>query len=189
MINTLIICPHADDETFGVHGYIQRFQHLENISVLVLSSGQDYEKSIFRRKTCCDILNGFELDSYSIGMFEACSFDEQRAKISKRIELAVEIFTPNKILIPCEYELHQDHKLINHLCKIASKPSRHPHINEIIEYSVPESEQFSSTYYDTILNLTQLEYDLKIIDAYKYSTEYIPNIPNSEKFRTLFRRL
>ena len=62
-------------------------------------------------------------------------------------------------------------------------------INEILEYSVPESEQFSASYYDTELLLTEFERDIKVINAYKYHTEYVPDIPKYEKFRTLYRRL
>ena len=143
---------------------------------------------MLRRKICCEILNKFNIN-YSISLFKACSFDAVRNKISNRIELEINNFQPNKVLIPSENELHQDHKLVNHICKVASKPSRHNFIQEILEYSVPESEQFSATYYDTVLELSDEEHKLKKLNADKYSTEYIPQIPNSEKFRTIFRRL
>lgn len=185
---TLIVCPHADDETFGLSGYIQRFQHTEDIRIVVLSSGHDEENSIIRRKVCTELLRKFDI-TFSISIHKACSFDQERSAIAGKIERTINEFQPQKILIPSDTDLHQDHKLVNSLCKIASKPTRHKFINEILEYSVPESEMFSSSYYDTVLNLTDSEMIIKRACAYKYSTEHIPELPNFEKFRTIFRRL
>jgi len=185
---TLIFVPHADNESLALSGYLQRFQRTENIYIIIFSSGNDPISEKFQSVICDEILEKFNI-TYLILDFKACYFNNVRDKLSKIIEGSVNNFKPNKILMCGDFELHQDYKTINHLCKIASKTKIHNFIKEIYEYSVPESEQFSSTYFDTVLQLSPKEMMEKLQDVNKYTTEYLPTIPNCEFFRTVFRRL
>lgn len=189
MKRTLIIVPHTDDETFGLSGYIQRFQHTEKIHIIIVSSGNDIDNSQIRIDQCNKILYKYNVTFEYFNEAFSCKLMQSRDIISFLIEGRIKTFKPNLVMMPNCNDLHQDHKLVNELCKIASKPNRHSYINEILEYCVPESEVFSVTYFDTVLHLTDNEHNQKLADADTYSTEYIPDLPKYEMFKTIYRRL
>jgi len=172
-----------------VSGYIQRFQDTEHIHVLVVSTGNNKKNSDIRIMQCESILSKHKITFELLNIAYSCNLAQSRARLAAVIEEEIKTFKPNKVLIPNSNDLHQDHKLVNELCKIASKPKRHKYIEEILEYCVPESEEFSATFFDTELQLTNNEHIRKVSDANIYSTEYIPFLPKTEKFKTIYRRL
>lgn len=187
MKNILVLAPHADDETFGLYTYLSRRVKDSIVHVHCFSVSHDDKTAEHRHETFANNMRMIGC-SHTVCNHEALNFENYKNNITDSIFNIVENFKPDIVLIPNENDLHQDHKVINHCAKIVCRPSR-TSVEEIMEYKVPGSEHFSSTYFDTVLHLTDDEYNEKEMACNNYSTEIIPEIPRTEEFKTIYRKM
>ena len=175
----LIIAPHLDDETLGC------YSQTKDSFILVICEGFN-KKDKQRIKT---FTNNFK--NYKILKYRDCELTEKDIKdIAEEIAELVHGLKPTRVLIPCEFDLHQDHQIVSKACKVALKRTL-KYTEEVLEYKVQGNYQFSEVYFDTIKNLNNDEIYNKISILKQYITQKfdLANLPNDESFRTIFRRI
>ena len=145
MDRTLVIAPHADDETLGC-GMI--LQILNPVVVLVTSPQQPEFSEAFIASRKIQI----ERIRKEYGTVIELNLPSTRVELLMTIKSLIPLLTNksyDSLLIPSSGDLHSDHKIVNEACMNISKISRCCHIKTIMEYeTLTESFRFiPDTYY------------------------------------------
>lgn len=187
---TMIILAHLDDETFGLGGFMNRFNPY-NVRILIMCNGRNEENHKTRiinfKKNMAKYGYGFKFDvlDYKDLTLQKYLITE----LTDKIDYFVDEFKPNIIITNSEDDIHQDHTIVSKAVKISCRPTRRDFIEEIYELKIPGSEPFTSKYYDTEIFLTDFEYALKKELCENYITEKIPEISKYEYLKTIYRKL
>lgn len=183
----LVVVAHLDDETFGIGGSLLKWKDSHNIKIVSLCQGRDNENTIKRKAAFKKIQSKLNCQS-RIYPYRDLHLDEERLGIlTNIIEIEIEEFCPDIIITNSENDIHQDHKITSHAVRIASRPNR-TNIKEILEFQIPGSEPFSATYFDTVVDISDVILDKNEMCMY-YETEKLPEIYNKEYFKTIYRSL
>ena len=184
----LVVVAHLDDETFGIGGSLLKWKDTHNIKIVSICRGRNKENSAKRVSAFNKVIQKLKCENY-IHYYYDMELDTERLKnITKVIEEQIFEFEPDIVITNSENDIHQDHKIISHATKIACRPSRNNRIKEILEFKIPDSEPFSSTYFDTKVDISDVILDKNELCMY-YDTERLPEIQNFEYFKTIYRRL
>lgn len=190
-MKTMIIVAHLDDESLGMGGTLMKMckNNPYNIRLVSLCTGRDEENSKERIKAFKKNIKSLGC-SYSIFTNRDMTLDMISLKdITKEIETTIDEFQPERIFTTSESDIHQDHQIVSKAVKIACRPSRSK-IKELYEMKIPNNEPFSPTYYDTIIDISDvIEDKKKLCKRYKTENINIEEIQNKEYFRTIYRNL
>lgn len=186
--NILIIAPHADDETFGMNGFIQRYVDDNNITVLCLGTSHN---ELSKKPKCEAFKKNTERFGYDVIMYDhdVLNYSSQTRNITNCISKYAKNNTWDMVFIPSGNDLHQDHKIVNHCAKVVFRPTRNYHLYELYEYQIQGSEHFSATYWNTEMQLSIDEMERKSSACSEYSTENIPVFDKFERFNLIYKRL
>lgn len=188
MKKTLVVIAHLDDEISIAGTIIKLANHdPKNIKIVSLCCGRNKENGIERVTAFNNAWGKYNI-KYSIHNNYDMELEKVLLKdITKIIEDHIDFFDPHVVLTVCGNDLHQDHKIINHATKIACRVSR-SNVKELYEFKIPTIEVYSNTYFDTVINISDV-FELKktISDCY-ISENKIP-IKQNEYFKTLYRKL
>ena len=170
MKKALVLVAHADDETLGAGGLIQKLVKKNwDISIVILSDGiltvrGEVQNNSDDARKACKILGvkepkflGYKdqkFDTYSIA-------DMANSVISLNLE-------PDLIITHVETDLNLDHRLVLDIAKIIGRPKKKP--ISIIGCEVPNTsfwnaKQFPANYFVDIVN--ELETKIKAFSQYK----------------------
>ena len=188
MKRTLIVTAHPDDETFGMGGALIKMCKIDptKVKIVTLCRGRDDINSISRLDAIAKIKNklGFQhsqYDYYDLELERVLIKD-----LTHIIDKEIEDFNPERVFTVNGNDIHQDHKIVSHACKISCRPNR-LNIQELYEFKIPETEPFSETYFDTIIDVYDVEDEKrKLIEM--YTSERKPTVECIEKFKTIYRR-
>jgi len=176
MKNILVVVAHLDDETFGMHGTIQKLKKDNNITIYVMCKGRDNKNSDQRLKAIFKIYKDINVivDSY----YDLTLDRESQNIISDKIRNVI-IENDIDVVYTNANDLHFEHCIINRCTKVASRDI----VKELYEIYIPGSSnitQFNSKVIENI-NITN-----KIDACKKYSTEISNNLINKIEISSKF---
>lgn len=155
--------------------------------VVALCKGRDKDNSkkrseVFREIIYSDLKFGYCINDYY-------DLELERYKISDIadfIQDEIKEYKPDRIIVPSEYDLHQDHVIVSKASKIAARNL----VPELLEMFNPCTKILKENYFDTSLNI-RYEHKYKIECCKKYTTEKIDTskIQKKEYFKTIWREL
>lgn len=131
----LCLSPHPDDIEYSALGTIIKFKDT-NFEIITFSNGGKFDKSTSSKRVeeCIDIwskvsnLNGSFLN-------EKFLVDAKQDELIFNVENKYDLDSYQAILIPAEFDTHQDHKKISDLGKALTRKSQFT----IIEYKTPHT--------------------------------------------------
>lgn len=139
-MRTLIIVAHMDDEVISCGGLIQ--QRLSDdgiVKVLVLHSRvYDYGRKDGGVKELLDFNRAMEFIGVSKDNYICYMLQEGEPgrvgyySLLECIEKELLGFKPDEVIIPSYSDLNQDHKHLNHVCKIALRPDNLQGVTRIL---------------------------------------------------------
>ena len=181
-MNILVVVAHLDDEIFGIGGSLYQWKQ-HNVKIVSMCKGRDDNNTI-ERKHAADKLQDLLACKYKVYNFLDMTLEKVLLKdIAALIELEISEYNPDIVLTVSENDIHQDHKIVSHATKIACRRSN---VKELLEFQIPGSEPYSCTYFDTFNNISM---DVKQRLCEIYESEKMPEINNTEYFKTIYRQL
>lgn len=199
MKKLLVISPHADDETLGAGGTILRYSRNGDkvywINVTNAKEEYGYAKveESQRRNEIERVAERYgveELDNLELkpAGLDEYSTSELVQKFSERIKR----IQPQIILLPYQYDVHSDHRIVFDVVYSCTKAFRYPSIEKILcmeilsetDYAVAD-HGFVPNYYVDISDY--MEEKLDIMKEYKSEIKPSPFPRNAEAVRGLAR--
>ena len=188
---TMIIVPHLDDAEFGMGGTLIKLckeNNPKDVKIVVLCEGRDAENAEAR-------LKAYAKNIFLVG-FQTCVYHYKDMElelvplkeITKLIEDELEDFKPSRIFTTSESDIHQDHQICAKAVKIACRPNRYV-VDEFYEFMIPDNNPWNATYYDTVVDVSDVQI-MKTTICEVYTTEkYSQNteINSREFFKTIHR--
>lgn len=182
--NILILSPHADDEILGCGGFISKYSKKNyNINVLVLTNANIGAPEIYSQKKIKQIRNEAEIANKIIGTkkiffenFPALNLKSfPLYKIANMINKYISKINPEIVLLPSNYDINDDHKIIFNAAKVALRPNKKRNIKKILSYEVlsetewnEDEKSFNPNYF---VNLKKSDIDRKVRAFYKYKSQ------------------
>jgi len=174
-MEALVLVAHADDETLGAGGTIQKVvKRVWKVNVVILSNGLlevrgKGEDNRFGAIAACEVLG--------VGEPKLLGFADQQFDQVPMAELANSVFSlglePDLILTHSETDLNLDHKITCQVAKIVGRPKKKP--ISILACEIPNTsfwngEPFPANFY---VDITE-EIDRKIEAFARYENELQP---------------
>jgi len=184
----LVVVAHLDDETFGIGGSLLKWKDTHDIKIISLCHGRDNENTIKRKDAFKKVQSKLGCQARVYHYRDLYLDTERLGTLTQIIENEIKEFCPDIVITNSENDIHQDHKITSHAVRIAARPNRNNNIKELLEFQIPGSEPFSSTYFETIVDISDVILDKNEMCMY-YETEKLPEIYNNEHFKTIYRRL
>jgi len=188
MKRTLIVIPHLDDETFGIGGTLFKMcnEDPSKVRVLALCKGRNYKNSVERKKAFHIIQEHLEfgytvLDHYDMELENVLLRD-----LTHVISSEIYKFNPERVITVSGNDIHQDHQITSHAVQIVVRPGKTP-VNELLEFQIPGSEPFTSTYFDTVSDVSDVSLAKQRMLSY-YTSENQPDLIQQERFKTVYRK-
>jgi LmbE family N-acetylglucosaminyl deacetylase len=176
-MRTLIIAAHMDDEALSTGALVVR-RIREGGEVFVLTVyGRVYE---YGKETvdesyaeqCLDFMQAKEKLGYQLhrcmNLTEGEPAQVGYYKILERIEGVLSTFSPHEVVIPSASDMNQDHKFLNHACKIALRPANLQGVVRILEAHAFDGIPTSANYF---IPMTANDLMVKLIAIEQYRRE------------------
>ncbi|MDA7733960.1 PIG-L family deacetylase [Candidatus Pelagibacter sp.] len=198
--NVLVIAAHADDETLGCGGTIQKFKKLgHNVYVMVFTDGVSSRKKKLSKKIndrskqlkkVSKLLNFKIFKQYNLP-------DNELDKISnlelvKKIEAAIIKISPEIILTHSSKDLNIDHQKISNATITACRPLPKSKIKQLLFFEIPSSSEWN--FNSNVINFNPnkfydisgfIEKKLEAIKIYKSEIRQYPHPRSLEGIKTL----
>lgn len=188
-MKTMVVVAHLDDETICCGGLLIQSSHQEDfqeVMVLVMCKGRNKKNSLKRYKAFTKIADSLGF-SYAIYDNWDLTLDTKMIpEISEAIRGEIKRFRPQRIIVPSEYDLHQDHLVVSRAGKIASRNL----VPELLEMYNPCSKPLRENYFDTALDIThEIQQKVKLLGLYTTEKIDTSEFPTKEYFKTIWREL
>ena len=197
MKKILVVSPHADDETLGAGGSILRYSRNGDkvywINVTNAKKEYGYTETEERQRRCeierAAVRYGVEqLDNLEL---KPAGLDEY--KTSELVQIFCEKIRniqPEIVIIPFQYDVHSDHRIVFDVVYSCTKAFRYPSIEKILsmeilsetDYAVSDNG-FVPNYYVDISDY--MEEKIDILKEYKSEIRPSPFPRNEEAIRGL----
>ncbi len=199
----LIICAHPDDEVLGCGGFISKFVNKINIKVLVIAEGSScrfeansnfnrVEQEIQKRnKYFKNAMKYLKINKYNLNNFKCGRLDEYSIiDISKIIEKEINFFKPDTIFTHSNFDVNNDHRIVNQATIQATRPNALNYIPNILSFEVLSSTEWNYNYSfnpNYFINLSTKDINKKINALKYYKTEInkYPHPRSTEGIRAL----
>lgn len=152
MDRTLVVAPHADDETLGVGGTIlRRKSEGSRVGWLIITSvtvqnGWSESESQKREQEIADITKFYSFDDVFRLEFAPAGIDMVPMRnIVSTISDIVADFMPTEIFIPHGSDVHSDHRIVSQAVISASKWFRNPSVKRLLAYETLSETDFGSS--------------------------------------------
>lgn len=185
MSSTLVIAPHADDETLGCGGTILKMRRegvrLGWLLVTSPSVEHGYPEDFVRRRVSeiQAVTQRYGFDFVKILDFPPGGIAEaSRKTLVGRLSDAMNEFAPQTVFLPHGGDVHSDHRIIFEACQSALKTFRAPQAERILCYeTLSETEQgFAPSFLPNVfVDISGfLEGKLGVIELYASETATFP---------------
>ena len=152
MDRTLVVAPHADDETLGVGGTIlRRKSEGSRVGWLIITSvsvqnGWSESESQKREQEIADITKFYSFDDVFRLEFAPAAIDmvPMRNVVSTISDIVAD-FMPTEIFIPHGSDVHSDHRIVSQATISASKWFRNPSVKRLLAYETLSETDFSAS--------------------------------------------
>lgn len=152
MDRTLVVAPHADDETLGVGGTIlRRKSEGSRVGWLIITSvsvqnGWSESESQKREQEIADITKFYSFDDVFRLEFAPAGIDmvPMRNVVSTISDIVAD-FMPTEIFIPHGSDVHSDHRIVSQAAISASKWFRNPSVKRLLAYETLSETDFSAS--------------------------------------------
>jgi LmbE family N-acetylglucosaminyl deacetylase len=179
-MRTLVIAPHMDDEAISCGGLIaRRLSEGAEVGVLcVYGRVYDYgrhdgteeeEKDFFAAKKALGFQHHWlgqlrEGEPHTVGFY----------KVLELLEGGISAFKPDELVIPSADDLNQDHRHLNHVCRIALRPINLGFCHRVLEFVALDGRVRQPTYF---VALTRSDFLLKLcaINCYQRERRQLPS--------------
>lgn len=199
----LVIAPHADDEILGCGATIAR--HVSEgarVQIAILTNASEGSPELFSKDYIARLRKEALMAHEMLGV-EKTIFRELPAPkldqlsvsdVSQVISEIIELFKPNRIYIPFENDLHNDHKIIFQSCLVAARPLPESKIEKILAYeTLSETEwaapfpqnAFVPNYYINIEHF--LETKIQAFELFESQIKQFPHPRSSKTIEALAR--
>ncbi len=174
-MRTLIIAPHADDESISCGGLIQkRLQDGHQVYILVVHGRvYDYGKQsveMTREEEEDDFRSAKEILgvrlSQCLNLIEGEPSQLGYYKALQPIEYVMQNFDPHEIIVPGAAHLNQDHRFLSHVLGIALRPVNLRNVNRVLEF-LPLDGTVQTPNHFIGITQEQMEHKLEAIAAYR----------------------
>lgn len=132
-MNVLVIAPHADDETIGCGGTMARYaSEGHDVSVAILTGhGDDGPHPVFPQ----EVFDGIRAEAAKahalLGVRRTLLREIPSVRVAEKPlwevnRIVFEVFEeacPEVVLVPFQFDLHEDHRRIFAACSVAWRPS------------------------------------------------------------------
>lgn len=187
-MQALLLCAHADDETLGAGGTLQKLVARGwKVDVVVMSDGIVRERGIVQDNrpsafAACRMLGASEPSFLG---FADQRFDEVTIADLSNAVSSLEL-EPDLIISTAETDLNRDHRLVAEAGRIIGRPRRKP--VSILECEVPNTtfwngRAFPANYYVDITE--QIETKLRAFEQYANEVQPFPHPWSREGLRLL----
>ena len=143
--NILVLSPHADDEILGCGGFIAKYSKQGySIYVVILTNANKGAPEIYSAKQIQKIRDEAKKANVLIGT-KKLFFENLPGlnlnnypfyKIINIINSYINNISPEIILIPSIYDIHEDHKIIFKAAKVSMRTNKKSNIKKILSYEV-----------------------------------------------------
>ena len=182
-MKTLIIAPHMDDEAISCGGLIVRRCEMGGTVRVLAIHGRHYGPVGENEQAFSD---GKEVHDFflSLGKLGASGsallLREGEPAIHGfydllgPIEAELKTFQPDEIVIPSADDLNQDHRHLNHVCKIALRPMNLLGTGKVLEFAALDGVVRKTNYFVT-LTRGELDQKLSAINCYRRERRSLPS--------------
>lgn len=195
----LIIAAHPDDEVLGCGGLLSRLKLSGSaVMVVVLGEGsscryvQPYAEKLqedieARRNGFLAAMNLFSITNFQLHDLPCGRFDTVPIiEINKMIERMILEFKPSIVFTHYEYDVNNDHRIVNRAVKMATRPATDGSVQSVLEFEVLSSSECAFDGKPFIPNffykLTRKDVDLKsqALECYESEVSDFP-FPRSSR--------
>lgn len=184
-MKTLIIAPHADDETLGCGGTILRkIDEGEIVGWLLITNivndkNVDVGRIKTRQEEILKVVNelGINKKNFFSLDFEPTKLDEVPFSfLVTKISNVINTFKPEEIFIPYAHDVHSDHRIVFKASVASSKSFRHSYVKTILSYETPSETDFiidpEFKFYPNVFIDISKYIDRKLDIMFNYKSEF-----------------
>lgn len=142
---TFYVIPHCDDELFCLGDIISRLKKHETIYVYLVCANDSQRigrfDEVFNRLQFAHKqakINIYKTDVCPLFTNDYVNLYDNRFTIEKEIQIIL-MNSDIKRVVSCPDDSHTDHKVVNDLVRINTRPDRNSSVDEVLEYYVPGS--------------------------------------------------
>lgn len=142
---TLYVIPHCDDELFCLGDIISRLKKHETIYVYLVCANDPQRigrfDEVFNRLQFAHKQAKIEMyksDICPLFSHDFVNISDNRFTIEKELQIIL-MESDIRRVVSCPDDGHTDHKFINDLVRINTRPDRNSLVDEVLEYYVPGS--------------------------------------------------
>ncbi|TCO73647.1 PIG-L deacetylase family protein [Marinisporobacter balticus] len=152
MTKMLIVAPHPDDETLGAGGTILKYKQ-EGKKVYWLNAtntkeeyGYSKSKKLKRDKEIQSVNEAYNFDGFYNLELEPAALDKYpKVEIITEISKIINKVKPNIVILPYEYDVHSDHKIIYECVYACTKSFRYPFVKRVLCMEILSETDFSDS--------------------------------------------
>ena len=197
MHKVLVIAVHPDDETLGCGGAILRHRERGDevywLIVTNISAKDGYDKSRVRdRQKEIDLVSreyGFK-DVFKLNMPAARLDQVPRQDLVEAVRKVVDSVKPGTVVLPYEFDVHSDHRIVFEAAYSCTKVFRHPSVRKVMMMEVLSETEYAAAGHtftpNCYVDVTEhLERKIGILNIYKGETGKHPFPRSQESVRAL----
>jgi LmbE family N-acetylglucosaminyl deacetylase len=167
MSGILIVAPHADDETFGLGGWLIKHK---------LNSELHWVIGTYENKPTDTVSEFYSFDSWvNLNLLDGRVDEHEFHHLVELIAIQARAVKPSTVFMPYLYDAHSDHRVIAQAVLAACKPFRAPFVKNIYMYETISETNLSTIPFapNCFCDITkQMEEKKKAILLYK--SEIVP---------------
>ena len=193
---SLIIAPHPDDEVLGCGGTIARLSNEGyEIHVLIVTSAYtpDWSEEFIenRKKEIVGAHKILGVNKTHFLNYPTVKLDTiPKKELTERMSQIVLSIKPDIVYIPCENDLHHDHRIVYEASLVALRPAKH-FVSDILSYEVLSETEWGfntfkpNVYYDITKTF---EKKIEAMRCYKSELRRFPHPRSLEAIKALARK-
>lgn len=194
-MRTLVISPHADDETLGAGGTLLKNQRVggETCWINVTNARTEYgyskEEEEKGGEETRDVANCYGIKQfYDLALEPAGLQKYDTSLLIKEFSEKIKIFEPDTIILPFPGDIHSDHKIVFDAAYSCTKTFRYPFVKRILLMEILSETDNALSDYGFVPNFyvnidNELDKKIEIMSKYIGEMRETPFPRNSDAIR------